>query len=105
MVEPVTITPDQKKGLSGIRWSWRKLEEAKDSNEIKAVLAQVMQDANDDVLVTLAIPKEVYVRIMGNAKIAQYCGDLKEMGIDSYIFRAIQVYENNVKAIWVKRQI
>jgi hypothetical protein len=112
MVEPVipaTVVkaeekPVERKGLQGIRWSWKKLEDAKTADDIKAVLAQVMQDAKSDVEVTLAIPAEVYIKIMGDAKIALYCGEIKEMSLETYIYRALQVMENNLKALWVKRQ-
>jgi hypothetical protein len=112
MVEPVipaTVVkaeekPVERKGLQGIRWSWKKLEDAEGTDDIQAVLAQVMQDAKSDVEVTLAIPAAVYIRIMGDAKMALYCGEIKEMSLEAYVYRSLQVMENNVKALFVKRK-
>ena len=96
--------PEERKGLQGIRWSWKKLEQAESQEEVRTILARVMEEAKPEVEFTLAVPKEVYVKIMGNAKLALYCGEIKEMSLELYIYRALQVMEGNIKAIWLRRR-
>ena len=96
----------EKKGLGGSsRWHWEALKQAKTDEQVRAVLAQVLEKVGDtDVAMTLHIPGSSYVRVMGNAWLAKQYGEIEEISPQAYFDRALQVMELNLKNVAVRRK-
>lgn len=93
------------KGLLHVRSSWIKLQEAKNLEEVYAVLREVAEAAGTNTVhVQLELTPEMYLRIMGNAWFAFDDKEIDELSMRAYIYRSLQLMEYNLKSIAVKRR-
>ena len=96
--DPANKPPNPPKGLLEVRFQWRKLEEAQNFDEVKPILAQVLQDAGGkSVHIQLELTPDMYVRIMGNAWFAMRFKEINELSMKAYIIRALQLEDYNLK--------
>jgi hypothetical protein len=105
--QPQAITPNTKetKGLLNAKWLWRELGEAKSKEEIYLVLEKVTTElAGNPINVQVILAPEAYTRMMYAAWLAKSYGEITEMTMRSYLDRAMQLMELNLKNIAVKRR-
>jgi hypothetical protein len=94
------------KALMAIRLLWRELDGATNQAQVMAVLAKVTQASGGEPLtVQLELPVQVYTRIMNCAWLAKQLGQIEEMSMHSYIDRAMQLMEYNLKTLYLRGNV
>jgi len=87
------------------RWIWQRVSEAKNRQELEAVMAEVLASlGSNDVRIEISVSPQQYARIMQLGWLAGRYKEISPVNAQQFLDRALQVYEQYLKELVLRRR-